>query len=211
MGRRRSGGCLYAVIFFIALAISIALLAVMLSSVRSTEGGTLLTEILDRAGLGSGRDEPGGTLDNPVVIVNPYGLSPLSALIQFDTETAEPVTVIVKGKQPQTDLTWTYEPSTSHCLPIIGLYPEQKTTVQLIVDDMVKELEIEGQALPEDAFRAEVTVADQNPQPNQLIFTTPSSTGYATAGQSLLPDGISDDGFTGSYRRGRQCAGRISS
>lgn len=80
------------------------------------------------------------------MIVNPYGLSPLSALIQFDTETAEPVTVIVKGKQPQTDLTWTYEPSTSHCLPIIGLYPEQKTTVQLIVDDMVKELEIEGQA-----------------------------------------------------------------
>lgn len=65
MGRRRSGGCLYAVIFFIALAISIALLAVMLSSVRSTEGGTLLTEILDRAGLGSGRVEPGGTLDNP--------------------------------------------------------------------------------------------------------------------------------------------------
>ncbi len=122
----------------------------------------------------------GGTLDNPVVIVNPYGLSPLSALIQFDTETAEPVTVIVKGKQPQTDLTWTYEPSTSHCLPIIGLYPEQKTTVQLIVDDRVKELEIEGQALPENAFMAEVTIEHQNPQPNQLIFTTPSSTGYAT-------------------------------
>lgn len=122
----------------------------------------------------------GGTLDNPVVLVNPYGLSPLSALIQFDTETAEPVTVIVKGKQAQADLSWTYEPSTAHCLPIIGLYPQQKTTVQLIVDDQVKELEIEGQALPEDAFRAEVTVADQNPQPNQLIFTTPSSTGYAT-------------------------------
>mgnify|MGYP003377206496 CR=1 FL=1 len=122
----------------------------------------------------------GGTLDNPIVLVNPYGISPLSALIQFDTETAEPVTVIVKGKQPQTDLTWTYEPSTSHCLPIIGLYPEQKTTVQLIVDDMVKELEIEGQALPENAFMAEVTIEHQNPQPNQLIFTTPSSTGYAT-------------------------------
>lgn len=75
----------------------------------------------------------GGTLDNPVVLVNPYGLSPLSALIQFDTETAEPVTVIVKGKQAQADLSWTYEPSTAHCLPIIGLYPQQKTTVQLIV------------------------------------------------------------------------------
>ena len=56
----------------------------------------------------------GGTLDNPVVVVNPYGLSPLSALIQFNTETPEPVKVIVKGRSAQTDLSWTYEPATTH-------------------------------------------------------------------------------------------------
>lgn len=53
MGRRRSGGCLYAVIFFIALILSVLLLAVMFSSVKSTDGGTLLTEILERIGIGS--------------------------------------------------------------------------------------------------------------------------------------------------------------
>lgn len=63
MGRRRSGGCLYAVIFFIALIISVVLLAVMFSSVKSTDGGTLLTEIMDKIGIGSGHDDTGGSAD----------------------------------------------------------------------------------------------------------------------------------------------------
>lgn len=122
----------------------------------------------------------GGTLDNPIVLVNPYGLSPLSALIALDMETEEALTVTVKGRKAQADLSWTYAPATEHRVPIIGLYPEEDTTVQLIVGDIVKELKIQGQPLPEGAFTAEVTTAYQNPEPNQLIFTTPSSTGYAT-------------------------------
>ncbi|MDD6275141.1 MAG: hypothetical protein PUA86_10670 [Clostridiaceae bacterium] len=60
MGRRRSGGCLYAVIFFIALILSILLLAVMFSSVKSTDGGTLLTEILERIGIGNKSEDSSG-------------------------------------------------------------------------------------------------------------------------------------------------------
>ncbi|MBS7316512.1 MAG: hypothetical protein KIG74_08975 [Clostridiaceae bacterium] len=60
MGRRRSGGCLYAVIFFIALILSILLLAVMFSSVKSTDGGTLLTEILERIGIESKNEDSSG-------------------------------------------------------------------------------------------------------------------------------------------------------
>lgn len=54
MGRRHSGGCLSAVIFFIALILSIILLAVMFSSVKSTDGGSLWTELLDKIGISSG-------------------------------------------------------------------------------------------------------------------------------------------------------------
>ena len=80
MGRRHSGGgCLYAVIFLIALVLSVVLLAVMLSSVKSTDGGTLFTEILDRIGIdtgahdgdgdrvggGAGREEPREDMTEP--------------------------------------------------------------------------------------------------------------------------------------------------
>ena len=80
MGRRHSsGGCLYAVIFLIALVLSVVLLAVMLSSVKNTDGGTLLTEILNRVGIGvgthdgdsdrigggAGREEPGKDTAEP--------------------------------------------------------------------------------------------------------------------------------------------------
>ncbi len=54
MGRRQSGGCLYAVIFFIALILSVVLLAVMFSSVKSTDGGSLWTELLEKIGISSG-------------------------------------------------------------------------------------------------------------------------------------------------------------
>lgn len=64
-GRRRAGGCLYAVIFFIALAISIVLLAIMLSSVKSTNGGTLFTELLSRIGINGETAETPEHLENP--------------------------------------------------------------------------------------------------------------------------------------------------
>ena len=60
MGRRHSGGgCLYAVIFLIALVLSVVLLAVMLSSVKSTDGGTLFTELRDRIGFETGPHDSG--------------------------------------------------------------------------------------------------------------------------------------------------------
>lgn len=123
----------------------------------------------------------GGTLENPVILVNPYQISPLSALIQFNTDLEVPVQMTVKGKTSKTDLTFNFEPTSNHLLPVIGLYPDQPTQVQLLIDgDMLAEYTIQADPIPEDAFQAEITVPSQQPQPNTLIFTTPSSTGYAS-------------------------------
>lgn len=58
MRHRERGGCLSAVIFIICLALSVALIAVMLSSVKNSEGGTLLSRLLERVGIEVGDHVP---------------------------------------------------------------------------------------------------------------------------------------------------------
>ena len=48
------------------------------------------------------------TIDNPNVILNPYGNSPLSALIVFQTKDLTTSTVTIKGKDGAEDLTHTF-------------------------------------------------------------------------------------------------------
>ena len=52
------------------------------------------------------------TITNPLVISDPYGASPLTALIMFNTSKNE-----------------TFESSKDHYIPVYGLYPEYKNTV----------------------------------------------------------------------------------
>lgn len=49
--------------------------------------------------------ESGGyTLDDPFVVVNPYGISPLTALVMFDTDEEVQVAVKVMGNQPDENI-----------------------------------------------------------------------------------------------------------
>ena len=49
--------------------------------------------------------ESGGyTLDDPFVVVNPYGISPLTALVMFDTDEEVQVAVKVMGNQPEENI-----------------------------------------------------------------------------------------------------------
>ena len=122
-----------------------------------------------------------GTAEEPVILVDPYHISPLSALISFETETESEVEVIVKGKSEGTDLKWNYPAEKNHLIAITGLVPQEPTTVQLSVEGQTYEYQITGNPLPEGALEAEVTIGEQLLEPNELIFTTPSSLGYPTA------------------------------
>lgn len=68
------------------------------------------------------------TITNPLVISDPYGASPLTALIMFNTSKNEKVKLTVKGKHND-DLKVTFESSKDHYIPVYGLYPEYKNTV----------------------------------------------------------------------------------
>lgn len=68
------------------------------------------------------------SITNPLVINDPYGASPLTALVMFKTNKEEKVVLTVKGKHND-DLKVTFEASKDHYIPVYGLYPEYKNTV----------------------------------------------------------------------------------
>ena len=90
------------------------------------------------------------TIDNPNVILNPYGNSPLSALIVFQTKDLTTTTVTIKGKDGTKDLTHTFTPAKIHILPIYGLYAGYGNKVVIEASGIKKEILITTANLPED-------------------------------------------------------------
>ena len=73
------------------------------------------------------------TPENPLILVNPYGISPLTALISFSTPTPSSVGITIQGKDAETTISHTFSTiSEKHIIPVYGLY-EGKNTVLLQV------------------------------------------------------------------------------
>lgn len=72
------------------------------------------------------------TLNNAYVKVNPYGTSPLTALMIFKTDQVAKVTYTVVGKTDNTSITNTVKGyKTTHQVPIVGLYANYSNQVQV--------------------------------------------------------------------------------
>lgn len=104
------------------------------------------------------------TPDNPYITVNPFGNSPLTAVIIFSTDTECGVRVTVKGKTETTNVSDIVDKAKNHRIPVIGLYAG--TTNEVIVellddsDNVIdtKTYEIQTDSLPEtmnDAVKVE--------------------------------------------------------
>ena len=92
----------------------------------------------------------GYTLDNPNIIINPYEISPLTALVIFETNEKETPTIIIKGKNNEIDYTYTLNPNVNHFIPIYYLYPDYENKVIVKCGYFEKELTIKTNPLPED-------------------------------------------------------------
>ena len=77
------------------------------------------------------------SFQNMLVIRNPYGESPLTALAIFETEKACRVRVTVKGDIPETDFVSELPMTKYHRIPILGLYPgrENRVCLELLEDN----------------------------------------------------------------------------
>ena len=123
----------------------------------------------------------GYTIDNPNVVLNPYDISPLSALVLFETEQEEAVKVTIKGKDALTTYTHTFEATKKHFLPIYGLYADKENEVVVSYGKVSKTIKIKTDKLPDDISLPTSVVKDASKLTNDLYFYTPSSKGYTAA------------------------------
>lgn len=117
----------------------------------------------------------GYTLDNPNVIINPYGISPLTALILFETKEELPVTLTINGKDENSTYTNTFESNKKHYIPVYGLYPNSITTINIKCGEKTKTLELKTDSLPKELLNIEPI----NNDTNKLIFITSDKYPYA--------------------------------
>ena len=127
----------------------------------------------------------GYTIDNPNVILNPYGNSPLTALILFETNEEVSPTVTIVGKDENTTFTHTFNASQEHLLSIYGLYADYNNEViieyEVDGETISKTVNIQTEELPDDFILPTMVEADKENLDNQLYFFTPSSSGYTCA------------------------------
>lgn len=123
----------------------------------------------------------GYTLDNPNIILNPYGNSPLTALILFETEKELDVKVTITGKDKLTTYTHTFSKTKEHYLPIYGLYADSNNKIIIECGNNKKEIYIQTEKLPENMILPTSIKANKSKLTNDLYFYTPSSSGYTVA------------------------------
>ena len=165
------------------LIVTIAIVFIFLNIRATNDESVAITEsmIESQKELEAEFIAEGYTIDEPNVIVNPYGNSPLTALIMFETEDSVSVKITIEGKDEHTTFTNTFAESKEHYLPVYGLYAGTTNEVIVEIDDETKTIEIETEELPDDIAIPESVYADKTELDNELYFFTPSSSGYTCA------------------------------
>lgn len=127
----------------------------------------------------------GYTFEKPNVILNPYGNSPLTALILFETEIPVRIKVTILGKDALSTFTHTFLEEKKHYLPIYGLYPDRENEVILEYEaegEIIRRtISIQTDPLPEGLALPMEVKAKKDQLINDLYFFTPSSIGYTCA------------------------------
>lgn len=92
----------------------------------------------------------GYSISNPNVIVNPYGNSPLTGIVMFDTDGYSEVSITIKGKDSSGDISYTFAKNKHHLIPIYGLYADYDNTVIIRSEGKEKVIGIKTDSLPSD-------------------------------------------------------------
>ena len=117
--------------FFIFCGVFFALLILIVSylTITASNSVNIVDNYLDfQKSVDSEIDSYGYTIDNPLVIVDPYDVNMLSAMIVFQTDDYVSPTVIVKG-QNNDDFVYTYSKSKIHHWPMNCVYSDYDNEV----------------------------------------------------------------------------------
>ncbi len=122
-------------------------------------------------------------LEDAHVIVNPYLINPLCALILFKTDAEAEATLTVHGKRnSREDLTHSFGKATSHALPVFGLYENWETRVTVTLSTGAsKTFSIKAGSLPEDVCRCQNVRTSLDYFGTNFMFLTPAGKNLPTA------------------------------
>lgn len=122
------------------------------------------------------------TLEKPFIVLNPYLLNPLSALLMFKTEKKVTATVRIFGKTPEATFEKTFTANTTHILPILGLYADYANKIEVSLSSKESATHsIQTAPLPEviDIVRSIKTSASY--MQDNMMFITPTATSLPLA------------------------------
>ncbi len=121
------------------------------------------------------------SFENPLSVTNPYGISPLTALIGFTSSEPVQISVSIRGKDEKSTFSFDFDGyNTTHYIPIYGLYQNFTNFVTLTATNKDGEIvnekthEITTEALPEPYSTLILQTNIQNPDAyaDGLNFTT---------------------------------------
>lgn len=122
------------------------------------------------------------TLEKPYIKLNPYLITPLTALIYLKTPEATSIRITVKGKEKEGDMSFTYPKNTEHYLPVLGLYGDYDNTVELILDNGQKaNITIKTDSLASNVHLPNSIKTTSEYLGDQVIFVSPTSVGATAA------------------------------
>ena len=169
------------VVAIIVIIIAILFRLISLASSANNEVEYVSSLIENQEKAENKFDSEGYTFDNPNVILNPYGNSPLTALVIFETAKEEKISVVIKGKDKLSTYSHTFDEGRRHYIPIYGLYADMENEVVLKMNDKEKVLKIKTDKLPDDFILPTKVTKDEDKLTNDLYFFSPSSKGYMCA------------------------------
>ncbi len=173
-------------IIILALAILVIIIAILFRVFSmASDGENKVEEALaltdKQADIEKDFESEGYTLENPNVILNPYGNSPLTALVIFETDDEEEVSITIKGKDELSTYEHTFDKGKVHYIPVYGLYAGTINDVLIKAGDDENTLKIKTDDLPDDFIIPTSVTKDESKLTNDLYFFTPSSSGYTCA------------------------------
>lgn len=120
------------------------------------------------------------TPEEPLLLDNPYGCSPLTALAVFTTAEPARVSICVHGKTSDADITNDFPAlETEHLIPIYGLYEDHQNTVTLTVTT-------EGGQKTETTVSIQTDAIDPNAVGNIILQTEIRDAAQMSPGLTFL-------------------------
>ena len=119
------------------------------------------------------------TLEKPYVKLNPYLITPLTALVHFRTPEAVEAKVVVKGKEAAGDMGGSFPKATEHWLPVLGLYPGYENKVEITLGDGKKNtITIRTEEAPARVMRPESIQTTAEYMGDNVIIISPTTAAH---------------------------------